>query len=123
MDWYLLAWRRYSDFAGRSRRSEYWYFFLGNLILGIVLAVVDFLLAGSILGSVTRLIDLLYSLAVLVPGIAVTIRRLHDTGRPGIWILIGFVPVVGVIVLFLFTTADSQPGSNQYGASPKARAR
>lgn len=119
MDWYLQAWRNYSDFAGRARRSEYWYFLLGNLIVATVLTVVDFLLAGSLLGSATRLLDLLYSLAVLVPGIAVTIRRLHDTGRPGIWILIGLLPLVGAVVLLVFMLEDSQPGSNRYGASPR----
>ncbi|MHB9077753.1 MAG: DUF805 domain-containing protein [Pirellulaceae bacterium] len=60
-----------------------------------------------------------YSLAMLVPGIAVSIRRLHDTNGSGLWLLILFVPLVGALVLLLFLVQDSQPGSNQYGPNPK----
>lgn len=113
--WYLQAWRRYADFDGRSARTEYWCFVLGNAVVATALAILDVLLGGSLLGRLLVAGDLLYSLAVLVPGLAVTVRRLHDTGRSGFWILIALVPVVGWLMLLVFMLEPSQRGANQYG--------
>jgi uncharacterized membrane protein YhaH (DUF805 family) len=113
MNWYLTVLKRYTVFTGRAARTEFWMFALFNLIVSIVLGVVD-----SVLGLGTLLAGL-YSLAVLLPSIGVGIRRLHDTGRSGWWLLISFVPLVGLIVLLVFTIQDSQPGDNQYGPNPK----
>ena len=117
MEWYLAVLRKYAEFSGRARRKEYWMFFLFNFLIGCGLAILELTLglAGGLYGPLT----LLYSLAVLVPGLAVTVRRLHDTGRSGWWLLIGFVPLLGAIVLLVFMLTDGQPGPNQYGPNPK----
>ena len=113
MNWYLKVLKQYADFNGRARRTEYWMFFLFNIIIAVVLGVIESVLGGpGILGG-------LYSLAVLLPAIGVTVRRLHDTGRTGWWILVGLIPVIGMIVLLVFMVLDSQPGSNEYGPNPK----
>jgi uncharacterized membrane protein YhaH (DUF805 family) len=111
--------QKYADFSSRARRSEYWWFFLFNVLVGAVASVIDSILHTRY-GS-TGLVQALVQLALLVPGIAVGVRRLHDTGRSGWWLLIGLVPVVGWIVLLVFFVQDSQ-GENQYGSSPKAYA-
>ena len=113
MDQYIATLKRYADFSGRSRRKEYWMFVLINFIIAIVLAVIE-----SIIGT-QGIIGMLFSLLILVPGIAVTVRRLHDTGRSGWWILIALVPLVGGIVLLVFCAMDSEPGDNEYGPNPK----
>jgi uncharacterized membrane protein YhaH (DUF805 family) len=113
MEWYLLALKKYSQFSGRSRRKEYWMFSLYSFAFIILLSIVESLigLSGVISG--------LYSLAVLIPSLAVFIRRLHDTNRSGWWFWIALVPLVGPIVLLVLLTQDSQPESNQYGDNPK----
>lgn len=113
MNWYLEVLKKYAVFNGRARRAEYWMFFLFNLIIAFVLGFVEGLVGGP------GVIGLLYSLAVLIPGIAVSARRLHDTDRSGWWLLIAFVPLIGVIVLLVFMIQDSQSGQNRYGANPK----
>ncbi|WP_112466707.1 DUF805 domain-containing protein [Streptomyces triticisoli] len=113
MNWYLEVLKKYAVFSGRARRKEYWMFILFNSIVSIVLFVIGQAIDVEILSS-------LYSLAVLLPSLGVTIRRLHDTNRSGWWILIGLVPLAGFIVLLVFTVSDSQPGDNQYGPNPKA---
>jgi uncharacterized membrane protein YhaH (DUF805 family) len=108
--------QKYADFSGRARRSEYWWFFLFNVLVGIAASVIDSIL-GTRYGSGTGLVQALAQLALLIPGIAVGVRRLHDTGRSGWWLLIGLVPLVGWIVLLVFLVQDSQ-GENQHGPSP-----
>jgi uncharacterized membrane protein YhaH (DUF805 family) len=113
VNWYLDVLKKYAVFTGRARRKEYWMFVLFSVIVTVVLSIVEGIvgLQGVLSG--------LYGLAVLIPSIAVGVRRLHDTGRSGWWILIGLVPLVGIIVLIVFFVADSQPGANQYGPNPK----
>ena len=118
MNWYLEVLKKYAVFSGRARRKEYWYFVLFNIIIAVVLAVIDRVI-GTSHGGGAGLLGSLYSLAVLLPGIAVTVRRLHDTDRSGWWLLIGLIPVIGAIVLFVFVVGDSTPGENQYGPNPK----
>ena len=119
MSWYLEALKKYAVFGGRSRRMEYWYFVLFNIIVSIVLGVIDGLLgtSGSYAGA--GLLSGIYGLAVLIPSLAVTVRRLHDTDRTGWWILIALVPLIGVIVLLVFALLEGTPGDNQYGPNPK----
>jgi len=115
--WKKVVLESYLKFDGRSRRAEFWWYFLANLIISIVLNIVDAAIGwGSGVGGV---LSGLYGLAVLLPGIAVGIRRLHDTGKSGWWLLIAFVPIVGIIVLVVFWATDSTPGANQYGMSEK----
>lgn len=119
MNWYLSVLRQYAVFKGRARRKEYWFFILFNLIASLLLTVVDFM-TGSLNAELGMgLLSGLYSLAVLIPSLAVTVRRLHDTGRTGWWLLIGLIPLIGAIVLLVFMLLDSQPGDNPYGANPK----
>jgi uncharacterized membrane protein YhaH (DUF805 family) len=113
VNWYLDVLKKYAVFTGRARRKEYWMFALFNVIIAIALGIIEGIVGGpGVLGG-------LYGLAVLIPSIAVGVRRLHDTGRSGWWILIGLVPVIGFIVLIVFFVADSQPGTNGYGPNPK----
>ncbi|GAB1531787.1 MULTISPECIES: DUF805 domain-containing protein [Brevibacillus] len=113
MHWYTSVLKQYVAFAGRARRQEYWMFTLFNIIVSLVIALVDSLIGtASVLGYI-------YSLAVLLPSLSVTARRLHDTGKSAWWILLGLIPLVGAIVLIIFMCQDSQ-GDNKYGANPKA---
>ncbi|MFF3407258.1 DUF805 domain-containing protein [Streptomyces sp. NPDC002742] len=113
MHWYLDVLKKYATFNGRARRQEYWMFALINVIIAVALLVVD----ASLLG--TGVIVPVYELAVLLPSLAVGVRRLHDTGRSGWWMLIAFVPLVGGIVLLVFLASDSKPETSEYGPSPK----
>ena len=117
-DWYRVVLSKYADSSGRSRRAEYWYFVLVNLIINIGLAIMDPMLDLMIAPNL-GLLGLIYGLAVLIPSIAVLVRRLHDTGRSGWWWLLIFLPLVGAIILIVFLAEDSDPGGNQYGPNPK----
>lgn len=117
MNWYLAVLKKYTVFVGRARRAEYWYFALVNVLIALALTVIDSLTGMYVHGY--GLLNSLYTLAVLIPSIAVTVRRLHDTARSGWWVLISLVPLAGAIVLLVFTVQDSQPGENQYGPNPK----
>jgi uncharacterized membrane protein YhaH (DUF805 family) len=105
----------YVGFSGRARRSEFWWFFLFQVIVNILSTIV-----GNAIGF--ALLPNLVGLALLLPGLAVGVRRLHDTGRSGWWWLIGLIPLVGIIVLIVFWVGDTQAGANKYGASPKESA-
>jgi uncharacterized membrane protein YhaH (DUF805 family) len=114
MNWYLAALKKYAVFSGRARRKEYWMFFLFNIIISFVLGVIEGVAGGP------GVIAGIYTLAILIPGIAVSVRRLHDISRSGWWLLIGLVPFIGAIVLLIFAVQDSRPEENQYGPNPKA---
>jgi len=120
MSWYLLALKKYAVFSGRSQRSEYWYFVLFYLLLFIALCVVDWLVGTFNSLAEIGLLSGVFSLAMVIPSIAVAARRLHDTNRSGWWQLLTLIPLVGVIVLIVFLAQDSKPEQNQYGPSPKA---
>jgi uncharacterized membrane protein YhaH (DUF805 family) len=94
---------------------------LFNIIAAILANIVDNVLGLAGSGGYGP-VSMLYGLAVFLPGLALAIRRLHDTGRSGWWMLIGFLPLIGLIVLIIFFVQDSQPGSNQYGPNPKESA-
>lgn len=121
MKWYLDVLKNYATFTGRARRTEYWMFQLINVAIILVLELLIFLLPREAL-VFAAIPVVLYALAVLVPNIAVTARRLHDTGRSGWWMLISFVPFVGGIVLLVFTVMDSEPQPNMHGPNPKTMA-
>ena len=118
MNWYLDAWKNYINFQGRARRKAYWMFVLFNIIALVTLSLIEGALGLSGQNGYGILTGL-YSLAIILPLIALAVRRLHDTGRSGWWILIGLVPLIGPIVLIVFYVTDSQPGTNQYGPNPK----
>lgn len=134
MEWMLLPLRRYAQFSGRSRRKEFWMFFIFTILVYIIAMVLDSLFG---FGTTTRhadmgnggvsigfnssggIITLIAMLALLVPSIAVAVRRLHDTDRSGWWLLIGLVPLVGAIVLIVFYFLEGTVGSNRFGTNPK----
>ncbi len=127
MNWYLQVLKKYAVFSGRARRKEFWMFFLFNGI--IIFALVAAAMAGgSIAGGSEGLMFLfillymLYVLAMLIPNIAVSVRRLHDTNRSGWWLLIDLIPFIGGIIILMFMMENSQPGENRYGPNPKATA-
>jgi uncharacterized membrane protein YhaH (DUF805 family) len=119
MNWYLQVLKKYAVFSGRARRSEYWYFVLFNILISIGLTIIDLVIGTYSQQSGWGLFSGLYALAVLIPGLAVSVRRLHDTGKSGLWFLIVLIPLVGPIVLLVFMCSDSDPGENQYGLNPK----
>ena len=134
MDWMLLPLKRYAQFSGRSRRKEYWMFVLFLVIVYIIAMILDSLLgfgtttryadvtnSGAAMGfnSSGGIITLLAMLALLVPSLAVAVRRLHDTDRSGWWLLIGLLPLVGGIVLIVFYCLDGTKGPNRFGPDPK----
>ena len=116
---YLHCFQNYATFSGRARRMEYWSFALFNAIFALVAAVLDNVLGiaapeigyGPIYG--------IYALAALLPGIAVFVRRLHDTGRSGWYFFLSFIPIIGGILLLVWLFSDSKPGTNKWGPNPK----
>lgn len=118
MDWYLSVLKKYAVFTGRARRKEYWYFILVSLFIMIGLAVIESLVFQTAPGKF-GILTWIYWLVVLTPTIAVQVRRLHDVGRSGWWLLLSLIPIVGPIVLIVFYCTDSEPGTNQYGPNPK----
>ena len=122
MSWYLEVLKKYAVFSGRARRKEYWYFFLFNFLITIVLLVIDGMTGTLTAEAGIGLLGGIYALAVLIPALAVSVRRLHDTDRIGWWLLIMLIPLIGVIVILVFTVQDSKPGENQYGSNPKGAA-
>ncbi|WP_422736812.1 DUF805 domain-containing protein [Micromonospora sp. WMMD729] len=111
---------QYVGFTGRARRSEYWWFFLFTVLVSIVASVLDNALGLTFADdSSNGFIGLVVSLALLLPTLAVAVRRLHDTDKTGWWLLIGLVPIVGAIVLIVFFVQDGTPGANRFGPSPK----
>ncbi len=128
MDWYRMVWRKYAEFNGRSRRTEYWMFLLFNVLAILVLGAVA--VAGVAMsnqrGSILFIPLGLYILAAIIPSLAVATRRFHDTGKSG-WLLLllivlGMIPFAGIIaslIQIVFLCTDSEPGANQYGPNPK----
>ena len=119
MNWYLKVLKQYADFSGRARRKEYWMFVLFNMIFAIVAMILDNVLGIAMEGIGYGPLYGLYVLAMLIPGLAVAVRRLHDVGKSGWMILIALIPLIGAIWLLVLMVADSNPGENQYGQNPK----
>ena len=118
MNWYLTTLKKYAVFSGRSRRKEYWMFCLFSVIFTIATMVLDWVL-GSTVGIGYGLIYGLYSLGVLIPSIAVSVRRLHDVGKSGWFLLISLIPIIGAIWLIILVCSDSEAGESKYGPNPK----
>ena len=120
MDWYLAALKKYAEFGGRARRKEYWFFFLFNFLISLGLAIIDHRTGTYDPQWGVGFLGRLYALCVILPSLAVAVRRLHDTGRSGWWMLLLFVPVAGPVVILVFLVLDGDPGANAYGPDPKA---
>lgn len=118
--WYLdVITNKYVDFTGRARRKEYWIFYLCNLIIVYALVGLSTLLGDSSLAIIFTGISSLYSLAILLPALAVLVRRLHDIDKSWTWIFISLIPIVGIIWFIVLLATDSQANENQYGPCPK----
>ncbi|MFM4966543.1 DUF805 domain-containing protein [Aeromonas veronii] len=115
MNWYISVLKQYAVFSGRARRTEYWMFVLCNVIVMLLLGMVDKLIGGD-----NEMISSIYSLAVLLPSLAVAARRLHDTDRSAWWLLLGLIPIIGTLVLIYFMVCNGQQGPNRFGDDPKA---
>ncbi|MEO6819660.1 MAG: DUF805 domain-containing protein [Ginsengibacter sp.] len=127
MKYYVKVLKEYVNFKGRARRSEYWYFFLFNLIFAIIAVGIDNLLGTTLkVDSAYGVVDLhygyvyiLYLLAIIIPGLAVSVRRLHDVGKSGWFYFIAFIPFIGGIWLLILFFTDSVVGENKWGPNPK----
>lgn len=115
---FLNVFRKTFVFSGRSRRKEYWMFVLGITIISVILTAIE-TMASLELAPDRGLLTTIFSIIILIPSISVSVRRLHDIGRTGWWLLLSFIPILGWIALFIFTLLDSQSGSNKYGPNPK----
>lgn len=133
MEWMTLPFKRYAEFAGRSRRKEYWMFALLLLILGVIAAAIDIMLGfgmtyrdvsatGYGLGAATHNgpVEILLWLATFIPSLSVSVRRLHDLDKSGWWLLLVFVPFLGAIVLLVFMCIEGTRGPNRFGSDPLA---
>lgn len=114
IEWYKKPFQKFLEFEGRARRKEFWTFTLGNILISLILSS-----SGGLIGFGLELLGFLFGLIIIIPSIAVAVRRLHDTGRSGFWILIGLIPIIGGLILLFFYLIDSEPGANQYGPNPK----
>ncbi|WP_333613671.1 DUF805 domain-containing protein [Psychrobacter sp.] len=115
MDWFKKGLRNYTNFSGRARRKEYWYFVLVQMGLVIIAMILD----AIIFNSETGLFYIVVALGLFLPGLAVTIRRLHDTSRSGWWFLISILPLIGSIILLVFLASDTKLETNQWGPPAK----
>jgi uncharacterized membrane protein YhaH (DUF805 family) len=114
MHYFIEVLKKYAIFKGRARRAEYWYFTLVSTIISVVINVIS-----NIFSDKQNIIGLVYSLAVFIPGLAVSVRRLHDIGKSGWMILINLIPLVGFIWFIVLACKDSNPGENKYGPNSK----
>lgn len=115
MDNYIEVLKKYAEFSGRATRKEYWMFFLVNILIMLGFNFLSFVFDSTFI----QVLGILYILAVLVPSLAVYVRRLHDTNHSAWWILLGLIPIVGTIILLIFLVTDSQAGDNRFGSNPK----
>lgn len=121
MNYYLKVLRQYVDFKGRARRAEYWNFVLISFLISIALSLIDVFAFGiNPMAGESGLLSNLYSLAIILPSLGVTVRRLHDVGKSGWFILIALIPIIGLIWLLILFFTDSKPDENKWGPSPKA---
>lgn len=118
MNYYFAAFRKYAVFKGRSTRSEYWYFTLFNILAVGVFGLIDQLMGTFNFDAGYGPLSAIYTLAMILPSLGVSIRRLHDTGRSGWWFMITIIPVIGLLVFWYFALLDSDPNPNEYGESP-----
>lgn len=112
MNYYIDVLKQYAVFSGRARRKEYWMFVLFNFIVSLVIAIIATVVKLPILSTI-------YALAVFLPSLGVSIRRLHDIGKSGVWILISCIPVIGAIWLLILLVKEGDSTTNDYGENPK----
>lgn len=123
MNWYFAALNKYADFSGRARRREYWIFSIVNVVLIIAAVIIDNVIGTIILDGPFGFLSAAIFIATIIPGLAVTVRRLHDSGKSGWYYFVSFIPYVGGILMLVMMLLDSEPNQNQYGLDPKADER
>ena len=131
MKWFWVCFKKYATFAGRARRMEYWMFMLVCALVVmaafVLISLVGFFIhdsrATGYAAMAVYFLLVVFSLVVILPTLAVSVRRLHDTGRCGWWWFINFVPIAGPLVFLVFMLLDSEAGENPYGRNPKRQAR
>ena len=121
IDWATLPLKKYTDFSGRAPRAEYWWFYLLIIIVYVVAMIVDSILGTDQAVGPYGIVMANSMLALLVPSLAAGVRRLHDTERSGWWLLIAFIPLIGVIVLLVFFVSGGTAGPNKFGDDPHGR--
>ena len=114
LEFYLDSWKKFANFGDRSRRKEFWVFWLINCAINFILQFIT-----GPLGIVGTIVMVIFGLAIIVPAFAVAIRRMHDIGKSGWWTLINLVPLIGTVWFIVLAAKDSEPGSNRWGACPK----
>lgn len=115
MENYTKVLKNYSDFSTRATRTEYWMFILINFLIMVCISIV----IGTVNKTIESIVSALYGILVIIPAIAVTVRRFHDISKSGWWIFISFIPIVGTIIFIILMARDSTPGANLYGPNPK----
>jgi len=111
--WKRVLLENYAQFQGRARRAEFWWYTLGNVVIAVILVIL------ASLASIFWVLYAIYALAVIVPSVAVAVRRLHDTDKSAWYLLFYLIPFIGGIILIVFWATDSTRGTNQYGTSEK----
>jgi uncharacterized membrane protein YhaH (DUF805 family) len=120
MEWMLMPLKRYADFSGRSRRKEYWMFLLGVFIAAILLSIVEGILGLSgMVGGVYGPLTTILLLGVIVPSIAVQVRRFHDQDKSGWFVLLALIPFLGGLAVLVFMCLEGTRGPNRFGPDPK----
>jgi len=119
MNFFIDAIKQYATFSGRATRQQYWMFYLFYIIIYIALTIIETTVGLYDAEAGMGLFTTIFMLGLLIPSIAILARRLHDIGRTGLWILLIVIPLVGAIVLLIFSVLDSEHGENQYGDSAK----
>jgi len=116
MEWFINVIKKYAVFAGRARRKEYWSFIFVYYIIGLILGLLTLLPTG---GNIFGIVSVVYSIVLIVPTLAVSVRRLHDINRSGFSLFFVFIPLAGIIIILLFMVREGTPDENQYGPNPK----
>lgn len=119
MNWYLKVLKNYAVFEGRARRKEYWMYTLYSFIIMVLAVLIDGLISSNEGGLPAGVLFMIYFFASIIPSLAVTVRRLHDTGKSGYWFFIYFVPLIGGIWLLILLITEGEVGPNKYGPDPK----
>lgn len=117
MNWYIGALKKYAVFSGRACREEYWVFIFFNFTIGLILGLLTFI---PVIGEIVGVVSFAYSLGIIIPTIAITIRRFHDIGRSGLSLFFIFIPLIGIIILIMFMAKDGISDENQYGKNIKS---
>lgn len=120
LDWMLMPLRRYADFSGRSRRKEYWMFIVGVIVAAVLVGIIEGVLGMSgMVGGVYGPLTLVLLLGIIVPSIAVQVRRFHDQDKSGWFVLLSFIPFLGGLIVLVFMCLEGTKGPNRFGADPK----